>query len=154
DEIVVVDNGSIDDSAAVARAAGARVLTCAQPGIAAASATGYDSARGELILRLDADCLPDPTWIQGMREAFARAGDAAAFTGHARVRDAPRALRAPLAALSLGSYAAVAGLALGHRPLFGSSLACRRAAWHTVRAEVHRYDPELHDDLDLAFRLG
>lgn len=154
DEIIVVDNGSIDDSAAVARAAGARVLTCAEPGIAAASTAGYDSARGELILRLDADCLPDPTWIQDMREAFARAGDAAAFTGHARFMDGPRALRVPLASLYLGSYTAVAGLALGHRPLFGSNLAFRRDAWHTVRAEVHRCDPELHDDLDLAFHLG
>ncbi|MBM3717283.1 MAG: glycosyltransferase family 2 protein, partial [Actinobacteria bacterium] len=63
DEIVVVDNGSRDDSADVARAAGARVVLCAEPGIPAAAATGYDAARSDLILRLDADSIPEPTWI-------------------------------------------------------------------------------------------
>ncbi|MFS0853970.1 glycosyltransferase family 2 protein [Microbacterium sp. 179-I 3D4 NHS] len=154
DEIIVVDNASSDDSAEVARAAGARVLFCAEPGISAAASTGYDAARGDLILRLDADCLPDAQWVAEVTAAFAEAGDVAAFTGRARFTDGPPALRAPLALLYLGAYTAVTGLALGHRPLFGSNLAFRRDAWEAVRTEVHRGDPEVHDDLDLAFHLG
>jgi hypothetical protein len=30
----------------------------------------------------------------------------------------------------------------------------RRDAWRRIRASVHRHDPELHDDMDLAFHLG
>ena len=56
DEIIVVDNGSSDDSADRARAAGARVVRCDDPGIPAAASAGYDAARGDLILRRDADC--------------------------------------------------------------------------------------------------
>ena len=44
DEIVVVDNGSSDDSASVARSAGARVVAEATPGIPQAASTGYDAA--------------------------------------------------------------------------------------------------------------
>lgn len=154
DEIVVVDNASSDASAAVARAAGARVITCADPGIGAAAAAGYDAAHGDLILRLDADCVPGAGWVDEVSRAFAAADDVAAFTGRAHFTDGPSALRAPLAALYLGAYAAVTGLALGHRPLFGSNLAFRRDAWLAVRDEVHRQDPEVHDDLDLAFHLG
>ena len=58
DEVIVVDNGSSDDSAAVARDAGARVIPCERPGIPAASACGYDAATGDIVLRLDADSLP------------------------------------------------------------------------------------------------
>lgn len=154
DEIVVVDNGSRDASAAVALAAGARVIRCLDPGIGAAASAGYDAAQGDIILRLDADCVPGPAWVAEVTDAFAADDDVAAFTGRAHFTDGPPALRGPLAALYLGAYTAVTGMALGHRPLFGSNLAFRREAWLAVRDEVHRGDPEVHDDLDLAFHLG
>lgn len=154
DEVIVVDNGSSDDSAGVALAAGARVVPCAEPGIPAAASTGYDSAQGDLVLRLDADCVPAPTWVAEVRHAFSSADDVAAFTGRAHFTDGPRALRAPLALLYLGAYAAVTGVALGHLPLFGSNLAFRRSAWEHVKDRVHREDADVHDDLDLAFHLG
>lgn len=154
DEIVVVDNRSSDASAAVAARAGARVVRCADPGIPAASATGYDAATGDLLLRLDADCRPSPRWIERMVDEFAAHPEAAAVSGGARFVDGPRWLRRPLAAAYLFAYAAATAPALGHLPLLGSNLALRRSAWQEVRDEVHRHDPELHDDLDLAFHVG
>lgn len=153
-EILVVDNGSTDDSAEVARRAGARVVPCPEPGIPAAAATGYDHARGELILRLDADCLPGARWVETVTRTFAAQPRTAVLTGGARFVDGPRHLRTVLAAAYLGSYTAVGLATLGHLPLFGSNLAFRRAAWRSVSARVHRDDSEVHDDLDLAFHLG
>jgi glycosyltransferase involved in cell wall biosynthesis len=153
DEVIVVDNGSTDASAGVARALGARVVRCESPGIAAASAAGYDAATGDIILRLDADCIPGTSWVNAMAEAFAAQPDVAAFSGGARFFDGPRVLRAPLAALYLGAYAAVMTPTLGHPPLFGSNLGMRRAAWRSIRSSVHR-DGDLHDDMDLSFHLG
>ncbi|MFS0895591.1 glycosyltransferase family 2 protein [Microbacterium sp. 179-I 3D3 NHS] len=154
DELIVVDNGSSDTSADVAAANGARVVRCDRPGIPAAAATGYDVASGDLILRLDADCLPDDAWIEGVVDAFAQHPRIAVFTGGARFVDGPRALRSSLAAAYLLAYAAATLPTLGHLPLFGSNLAFHRSAWLAVRSGVHRDDPELHDDLDLAFHLG
>lgn len=154
DEIVVVDNGSADASAAVARDAGATVLSCARPGIPAASSAGYDAAVGDLILRLDADCLPPTTWVQAMVSASAARPEVAVFAGGARFIDGPRMLRSPLAAVYLGAYVLLLAPALGHLPLFGSNLGFRRSAWLDIRAHAHRDDPELHDDLDLAFHFG
>jgi glycosyltransferase involved in cell wall biosynthesis len=154
DEVVVVDNGSSDETASVAAAAGARVVWCPEPGIPAATAAGFDTARGEMLLRLDADCVPGPRWIERMVAAFEEAPHAAAVTGGARFVDGPKILRAPLAALYLVAYAAATIPALGHLPLFGSNFALRAAAWRAVRPAVHRHDSEVHDDLDLAFHLG
>jgi len=154
DEIVVVDNGSSDDSAAVAFAAGARLIRCDAAGIPAAASAGYDAARGDLILRLDADSVPAPDWVAAFAQAFATRPDVGAFTGGARFIDGPPALRTPLAAVYLGGYAAAGLAALGHPPLFGSNMAFRREAWRHVRSRVHRDDATLHDDLDLAFHLG
>jgi len=154
DETIVVDNGSTDGSAEIARRSGARVVECVRPGIPAASALGYDAATGAVILRLDADCVPDPTWVEMIVEAFGRRPDVAAFTGGARFVDGPRMLRRPLASVYLTAYTLVTAPALGHRPLFGSNVALRRDAWNEVRSSVHRHDPSLHDDFDLAFHLG
>lgn len=154
DEIVVVDNDSRDASAAVAISFGATVVHCADPGVPAASACGYDAAEGDLILRLDADCVPVETWVQSVVTAFAQHPEVSVYTGGARFIDGPPALRGPLAAAYLLSYAAVCAPSLGHLPLFGSNLAFRRSAWVDVRAKVRRDDPERHDDLDLAFHFG
>lgn len=154
DEIIIVDNASTDSSADVAVRHGARVLRCEDDGIPAASAAGYDAAAGQVILRLDADGVPDPRWIESMMAACTRDPRVGAWTGGAHFIDGPRALRRPLAAAYLLAYALVCGVALGHSPLFGSNLALRRSTWLAVREHVHRDDPALHDDLDLAFHVG
>lgn len=154
DEVIVVDNGSTDDSAKVAQLAGATVISCLEPGIPAASSRGYDAARGDIIFRLDADCEPAESWIENILRKFDERPDVAAFTGFARFIDGPVLLRTPLAAIYLFTYQVVTAPALGHRPLFGSNFAMRRVAWESVRDVVHRDDPELHDDLDLSFHLG
>jgi len=154
DEIVVVDNRSEDDSALVARAARATVVRCDADGIPAAAALGYDVADGDVILRLDADCVPERHWVARMVGALAATPDVAAVSGGARFVDGPRPMRAPVAAVYLGAYVLLTTAALGHPPVFGSNLAMRRSAWMAVREHVHRDDPELHDDLDLAFHLG
>ena len=154
DEVIVVDNGSTDASAAVARAFDARLLRCETPGIPAASATGYDAATGDIVLRLDADCVPDRGWVQAMLDGFRARPDAVALTGRARFIDGPRALRGPLAVAYLGAYAGVMLPTLGHLPLFGSNMGLRRDAWRSIRRSVHTRDARLHDDMDLAFHLG
>jgi hypothetical protein len=107
-----------------------------------------------VLLRLDADCVPDERWVEAMVAAFVSRSDVAAFVGGARFIDGPPALRTPLAAAYLGAYGAVATATLGHLPLFGSNMGLRAGAWRGIRSTVHRDDPELHDDLDLAFHLG
>lgn len=153
DEIIVVDNGSSDDSAGIAASFGATVVHVDGGGIPAASAAGYDNASRPIIARLDADCVPGDDWLRSIRQSMSSSG-VDAITGWAHFYDGPRPLRSVLMALYLGSYYSALFPALGHLPVFGSNCAFRRVAWLEIRDAVHRDDDGVHDDLDLAFHLG
>lgn len=64
DELVVVDDGSIDEAAVAtaARAGGARLVRQSPAGVATARNTGAAYARGDLILFTDDDCVPVHGW--------------------------------------------------------------------------------------------
>lgn len=153
-EVVVVDNGSVDDSASVARAAGARVVAEPVRGIPAAAARGYDEARGEIIARCDADSVVPVDWVQRIGDAFAADPSLVGLTGPGRFHDLPRRWAALASvAYALGVFVA-GGAAIANVPLWGSNMALRRTAWATVSARVERADPAVHDDLDLTMQLG
>ncbi|NMR19088.1 glycosyltransferase family 2 protein [Cellulomonas fimi] len=153
-EVVVVDNGSTDATARVAAAHGARVVPEPRPGIPAAAATGYDAARGDVVVRCDADSAPPPDWLARVAARMSADPTLDALTGTGYFYDLPRWAEPVLRRAYLGSYYALVHLALAHTALWGSNLAFRRATWHEVRHLVHRDDAELHDDIDLAFQLG
>jgi glycosyltransferase involved in cell wall biosynthesis len=77
DEIIVVDDGSEDDTAVVARSEGAKVI-CHESnrGKGAAMETGRDRARGDILIYLDADLKNvTPAKIQRIIEPFKKGCD-------------------------------------------------------------------------------
>ena len=153
DEIIVVDNGSTDDTADVARAAGARVLLQPKRGIMSASSTGYDAAHTDLIARIDADSRPPADWAARVVAEFDAApaigvltGPGAFYGSHAWANWLGEHLYIP-------AYFHIVGPWLGGPPIFGSNFTMRRSVWESVRELVHRDDPHIHDDLDLTLHL-
>ncbi len=70
-EVVVVDDCSPDDTGAVAEALGARVVRHkTNAGAAAARNTGARAARGEVLLFLDSDVIPDADLVAGCLDLF------------------------------------------------------------------------------------
>jgi glycosyltransferase involved in cell wall biosynthesis len=71
--LLVVDNGSTDRTAAIARRAGAEVLVEPEKGVGCAVDSGfrYAIAQGaEFVARTDADCLPRPGWVAAARASL------------------------------------------------------------------------------------
>ena len=70
DEIIVVDNGSNDDSVAVAEAAGAKVIRLASNlGFAAAVNRGIESSQADWIAILNNDVTLEPNWLEQLLTA-------------------------------------------------------------------------------------
>lgn len=71
-EVIVVDDGSRDESAAVAQAFGARVVASGGRGLGPASARNWGAreARGELLAFIDSDCTASPGWLDGLAACF------------------------------------------------------------------------------------
>jgi glycosyltransferase involved in cell wall biosynthesis len=69
-EVIVVDDGSKDDTAKVAQSAGATVIRQENAGPAAARNRGWESATGQVICFTDADCVPSAGWIENLLGGF------------------------------------------------------------------------------------
>jgi len=70
DELIVVDNGSNDDTAAVAKEFGVRVVHEPVRGRSQARNRGIQIATGEVLVFLDADCRPSSNWLGDLLAPF------------------------------------------------------------------------------------
>jgi glycosyltransferase involved in cell wall biosynthesis len=78
-EVVVVDDRSPDDSAAIAEAAGVRLVRHERNrGAAASRNTGARAARGRVLLFVDSDVVPDPGLVAAVLDLYDDGGPAAA----------------------------------------------------------------------------
>ncbi|HOY65399.1 MAG TPA: glycosyltransferase [Candidatus Ozemobacteraceae bacterium] len=78
-EVIVVDDGSAEDLRPVEQAFRTRLALTwirleVNGGPARARNAGIDAARGEIVLFTDADCRPEPGWIEAMTNPFDKAG--------------------------------------------------------------------------------
>ena len=62
-EIIIVDNGSTDDTVALAQRSGVQVIHQQKRGPASARNMGIQAAKGNIVCFTDADCEPQPTWL-------------------------------------------------------------------------------------------
>jgi len=94
EEIIVVDNGSTDQTGKVAQSHGQKVTVVYQPkpGIAVARYTGFETAKGEIIATLDADTLLPTTWAERVVKYFSDNEDIAAVGGPYIYYDLKRSL--------------------------------------------------------------
>jgi glycosyltransferase involved in cell wall biosynthesis len=69
-EIIVVDDGCTDATAAAARAHGATCLAQPHQGPAAARNRGARQSQGRIVVFIDADCRAEPDWLEAMVQAL------------------------------------------------------------------------------------
>ena len=154
DEIIVVDNNSVDATAEIARKYGVRVVKEKKQGMIFARNRGFNLARYDIIARCDADSIVSPQWIGQIKKAFA-GGDIIAMSGPCyfydlqRFRKFKKAHKLFLKAV----YFRPSRIMLGHDVLFGSSMALLKAGWLKVKNEVCMNDRAVHEDMDLTIHL-
>ena len=70
-EIIVVDDGSTDGTREAATGRDVVLIPQAHQGAAAARNAGARRAQGEIVLFTDADCVPEPNWVEAISAPFA-----------------------------------------------------------------------------------
>ncbi len=69
-EVIVVDDGSRDGTAAIAREYGFRLISTDNRGLSRARNTGLAAATGEIVAYIDDDAWPDPHWLTYLAATF------------------------------------------------------------------------------------
>ncbi len=71
DEVLVVDDGSRDATAVLARERGARIVLTSHRGFAGGARNkGWEEARGDVVVFLDADAIPGENWSKALALAL------------------------------------------------------------------------------------
>lgn len=147
-EIIVVDNHSNDETAAVVRAFGPDVVLVseARRGAAAARNRGIAEAKGEVVAFTDADCVVDRDWLT---ELVTGLRDPAVGIAGGRIR----ALRPCTRIAALGEDIHDHARAMQSTPPYAITM--NWASPKRVIDEVGRFDESFLrcQDVDLAFRI-
>jgi glycosyltransferase involved in cell wall biosynthesis len=152
-EVIVVDNGSTDDSIGVAQNFDfVRLIHEPKRGIVFARARGFDAARGDIIGRIDADSILPATWTAHVAAFYDDpAHEQVAFSGGAEFYNVR--FRHAVAWLYNRLAFDFNHLLIGHPTLWGSNMALTRRQWRAVRSKVCQRTG-IHEDLDLAMHLA
>ncbi|MGH8012100.1 MAG: glycosyltransferase [Candidatus Binataceae bacterium] len=152
-EVIVVDDGSTDGSAAIAQAAGVKLLRLQHSGLSVARNEGIAAAKGRIIAFIDADARAETDWLYHLAEVIRRTGAAAA--GGPNFPPAPHSALAAAIAAAPGEPAEVRMGADELAQLCGCNMALNREA-PIKAAETAPFDPAFRqagDDVDLSWRL-
>ncbi len=152
-EVIVVDDGSTDSTAAIAREYGFRVISTPNRGLSNARNTGLDAAAGEIVAYIDDDAYPDPHWLTYLAAAFLSPQSCNdGGIGGPNIPPPEDDLIAHCVALSPGgpSHVLLTNRKAEHIP--GCNMAFRKAALHAIGG----FDPQFRvagDDVDVCWRL-
>ncbi len=72
-EVIVVDDGSSDATAAIAETFDVRLVRTPNRGLSSARNTGLEAATGDVVAYLDDDAYPDPHWLHYLAQRFLEA---------------------------------------------------------------------------------
>jgi O-antigen biosynthesis protein len=150
-EVIVVNDGSTDGTAACAASFPVRLITTENLGLSMARNTGLEAATGEIVAYIDDDARPDPDWLRYMVRAFIE-GDWAAVGGP-NLAPPNDGMVAECVANSPGApmHVLLSDREAEHVP--GCNMAVRRSAL----LRIGGFDPRFRvagDDVDLCWRLA
>ncbi|MCA9332748.1 glycosyltransferase family 2 protein [Candidatus Saccharibacteria bacterium] len=150
DEVLVIDNNSTDKSAQIAKKFSfVRLINEKQQGVDYARDKGFNTAKSDIIGRIDSDTRLEPEWVETVLQIFHDEPATSAITGPISYYDMPlirigkkidNSARTIVKAVQSTDF------------LFGSNMAIRKKAWLDIRDRVCHL-PNIHEDLDLAIHL-
>lgn len=160
DEILVIDNKSTDSTREIVEQlidefpeSPIRYLQQNdRQGLIPTRNAGFDAASSDVLGRIDADSIPEPGWVEELKQLFSDPKTSGA-TGPMIYYDMP------LRRLGLKAdnqvRKTISRLNRKYQLLFGSNMAISQTAWQKIRDEVCLDEDDLlHEDIDLSVHLA
>lgn len=149
-ELIVVDDGSSDDSAAIARAHGATVVASEHRGLSAARNAGIARASGEIVAFLDDDAYPDSDWLHYLAALLRANGHAGVGGPNIPPEDDGLVAECVAAAPGAPIHVLISDREAEHVP--GCNMAFRKSALEEIGGFDERFRVA-GDDVDVCWRL-
>jgi GT2 family glycosyltransferase len=149
-EVIVVDDGSTDESASIASNYCVRLIRTENRGLSSARNVGLRAARGEIVAYLDSDARPDPHWLKYLGAAFLKSQHAG--IGGPNIAPPDSGLIADCVAQAPGGPLQVLLTDELAEHIPGCNMAFRKAALE----EIEGFDPRFRiagDDVDICWRI-
>jgi GT2 family glycosyltransferase len=149
-EVIVVDDGSTDSSAAIASEFDCRLIRTENRGLSSARNTGLSAASGEIVAYIDDDAKADPDWLKYLAYTFMSSHHSGVGGPNLAFADDGLIARCVANAPGGPTHVLVSDREAEHIP--GCNMAFRRQALE----EVGGFDERFHaagDDVDICWRL-
>jgi len=155
DEVIVVNNNSKDRTEEVAKKYGVTLINEPKQGLSFARNTGFNTATGDIMGRIDADTIIPKDWTTNLKKNFSDP-DVVGVTGPVHFYDfyGGRYIKKILGWIHTRLFFKIGSLALGHDVLFGSNHAIRKSAWEKIKNSVCTNDKIYHEDVDLTAHIS
>jgi glycosyltransferase involved in cell wall biosynthesis len=152
DEVIVVDNNSSDSSLEIASEFDfVKIIKEPKQGIVHARNCGFNSAKSQIIGRIDADSVMDKHWVSRLKQLM-QDPEIMAVSGTFYYYDQPSRKTALL--LDTAARQELSRRSRDFAMFFaGANMAIRAKAWHIVEPTTCR-DNTMHEDWDLAIHLA
>jgi glycosyltransferase involved in cell wall biosynthesis len=151
DEVIVVDNNSTDSTADIARRYPfVRLLREPHQGLVYARAAGLDQAKGDLLVRIDADTRLPADWLATLLVEAKRYPQLAGYSGRGIFYDVP--FPRLFGWLQVMTFQYLQFPAMRGFSLWGANMVLKRSAWHVIRQSWHQRN-DIDEDVDLSLLL-
>jgi len=147
DEIIIVDNNCTDKTIRIAKKFNVRIIEEKKQGMIFARNKGFNSAKGDIVARTDADAIPPKNWVKKIKNNFKKY-KIDALTGPIVFYDLAIKSTIPyriglrfLRMIKKGQI------------LLGPNMAVSKKIWNKVKNQICMNEDEVHEDIDLAIHI-
>ncbi len=153
DEVIVVDNNSTDNSIKIAKQFPfVNVIHESKRGLITSRNRGFNSAKSDLLARIDADALLSSGWVARAKQDLMNP-HIAGVTGLAWADSLPY-IHWPKTTLWSHLYFWWSETFFGVPILWGANMVIRKKVWQQIKNEAETDDQNVHEDQDLSLLIA
>jgi glycosyltransferase involved in cell wall biosynthesis len=152
-EVIIIDNNCTDSTLEIAKRYDfVKIIKQKKQGLIPSRNLGFETAKGDILGRIDADSVIDNNWVSLVINSFSENKRLMGLTGLARTSVSP--FKDPKSTIMSRSYFWLVDAQMRTRVMWGANMAIRKEVWARIKAETASSDKEVHEDQDISLCMA